>query len=109
MPWRDFSIPPSCRKSFRTASLRTARRTLPDLLLGAELGQKVLSSQSFEIHNEVESGHQVALEVTWAGTLKVPVQSLPVGAKMRARFAVFLEFRDGRIVTQRNYDCFDPW
>ena len=86
-----------------------ARRTLPDLLLSAERGQKLLSSQSFEIHNQVESGHQVALEVTWAGTLKVPVQNLPAGAKMRARFAVFLEFRDGRIVAQRNYDCFDPW
>lgn len=27
----------------------------------------------------------------------------------RARFAVFLEFRNGRIVRQRNYDCSDPW
>jgi hypothetical protein len=26
-----------------------------------------------------------------------------------ARFAVFMDFRDGRIVRQRNYDCFDPW
>ena len=26
-----------------------------------------------------------------------------------ARFAIFLDFRDGRIVRQRNYDCFDPW
>ena len=86
-----------------------ARRSLPDLLLGAERGQKLLSSQSFEIHNQLENGNQVALEVTWVGTLKTPVQNLPVGAKMRARFAVFLEFRDGRIVAQRNYDCFDPW
>jgi hypothetical protein len=23
--------------------------------------------------------------------------------------AGFLEFRDGRIVRQRNYDCFEPW
>jgi hypothetical protein len=28
---------------------------------------------------------------------------------MRGRFAVFMEFRDGRIVRQRNYDCFKPW
>ena len=26
-----------------------------------------------------------------------------------ARFGVFLDFRDGRICHQRNYDCFDPW
>jgi len=28
---------------------------------------------------------------------------------MRARFAVFLDFRDGKITRQRNYDCFEPW
>ncbi len=27
----------------------------------------------------------------------------------RARFALFFEFRDGRIVVQRYYDCFDSW
>jgi hypothetical protein len=26
-----------------------------------------------------------------------------------ARFAIFLTFRDGKIVRQHNYDCFDPW
>jgi hypothetical protein len=26
---------------------------------------------------------------------------------MRARFAQFFEFRDGLIVRQRNYDCFE--
>lgn len=31
------------------------------------------------------------------------------GQVLRARFGVFLDFRDGRIVRQRNYDCFDPW
>jgi len=86
-----------------------ARRGLSDLLAGAELGQKVLSSQSYEVHSEMENGDRVALEVTWVGTLKIPVQNLPAGANMRARFALFLEFRDGRIAAQRNYDCFDPW
>jgi len=28
---------------------------------------------------------------------------------MAARFAVFLEFHGDRIVSQRNYDCFDPF
>jgi ketosteroid isomerase-like protein len=31
------------------------------------------------------------------------------GGQMRARFAAFLQFRDGKIVAQRNYDCFKPW
>jgi hypothetical protein len=26
---------------------------------------------------------------------------------MKAFFAVFLEFREGKIIRQRNYDCFE--
>ena len=49
------------------------------------------------------------LEVLWVGVLKVPVGSLEAGAEMRAHFAVFLEFRDGLIYRQRNYDGFEPF
>jgi hypothetical protein len=60
--------------------------------------------------NELPCGDTVALEVLWAGTLAVPLGSLPAGSELRARFAVFLEFqKDGKIIRQRNYDCFDPW
>ena len=31
------------------------------------------------------------------------------GASMKAHFAMFFEFREGRIALQRNYDCFEPW
>jgi ketosteroid isomerase-like protein len=34
---------------------------------------------------------------------------LCAGGAMKARFAVSLEFQDGKIVRQRNYDCFEPW
>ena len=86
-----------------------ARRDLAAILEGAERGQKVISAQSYEIRNAVEQGNSVALEVLWTGTLAIPFGSLAVGDKMRAHFAVFIELRDGKIVAQRNYDCFDPW
>ena len=86
-----------------------ARRDLAALLEGAERGQKVLSAQRYEIRNAVEQGNFVALEVRWTGTMAVPFGSLAVGDAMRAHFAVFIELRDGKIVAQRNYDCFDPW
>ncbi|CAN5662358.1 hypothetical protein BH10CHL1_BH10CHL1_26430 [soil metagenome] len=85
------------------------RRDLAALLDGAERGQKVLSGQRYEIQHELVNGNFVAFEVIWLGTLAIPLGALAVGDNMRAHFAVFLEFRDGKILAQRNYDCFDPW
>jgi len=28
---------------------------------------------------------------------------------MHANSAMFIEFRDSKIVAQRNYNCFEPW
>ena len=86
-----------------------ATRDLRALLEGAERGQKVISGQRYAVRHAVEQGDTVALEVDWSGTLQVPVGTLPVGGTMRAAFAVFLTFRDGRILTQHNYDCFEPF
>lgn len=86
-----------------------AKRDLAALLDGYERGKKVISSQQYEIKNAMAGANVVALEVLWTGTLAVALGTLPVGGQMRAHFAMFLEFRDGKIVAQRNYDCFEPW
>ena len=71
--------------------------------------RRVVASQRYEVRNIVASGDWVALEVTWSAVLKVPVGSIPEGGEMRANFGVFLQFRDGKIARQNNYDCFDPF
>jgi ketosteroid isomerase-like protein len=86
-----------------------ARRDLTAMRDAGERGRKVMTAQRYEILNAVVNGDHVALEVQWTGTLAVPYESIPAGGAMRAHFAVFLEFRDGKIVRQRNYDCFEPW
>lgn len=86
-----------------------ARRDLAALLDAAGRGRKVMTAQRYEVLNAVASGDRVAVEFRWVGTLAVAFGSLPVGGQMTGRFAMFLEFRNGRIVAQRNYDCFDPW
>jgi ketosteroid isomerase-like protein len=88
---------------------RGARRDLAALREADERGRKVMTAQRYEILNAIASGDQVALEVQWTGTLAVPFESIPAGGQMRARFGVFLELREGKIVRQRNYDCFEPW
>ena len=86
-----------------------ATRDLAALLDGAVRGAKVMTNQHFEIVREIADGDRVAIELVWTGTTQVAFRSLGVGDTMRARFAIFLDYRDGRIARQRNYDCFDPF
>jgi ketosteroid isomerase-like protein len=74
-----------------------------------EKGRKIFARQTYEITNEVVNGNTVALEVLWTGTLSIPFGTLAAGSQMRCHSAMFLDFRDGKIVAQRNYDCFEPW
>ena len=84
-------------------------RNLNAILDAARKGRKVIRAQKFEIMNSIADGDRVALEVFWSGFLAVPVDTLPADAHIRAHFSMWLEFKDGKICRQHNYDCFDPW
>ena len=86
-----------------------ARRTIADLRAANARGRGVLTSETYEIVSYVETGDLVACEVLWRGVLAMPLRSLKPGDAMKARFAVFFEFRGDKIRRQRNYDCFDPF
>ena len=86
-----------------------ARRELAALRAAAERGRAVLSGQRYHVRAAYAVGETVILEVLWVGILAIAVGTLAAGQEMRAHFAVFLEFRDGKIVRQRNYDCFEPF
>ena len=80
------------------------------LLDGMERGKTLMRSQEFTVLRSLAEGETVALEVRWSGTLAVALgPTLPAGHTMRAFFSIWLEFRDGLIVRQRNYDCFEAW
>lgn len=86
-----------------------ARNGLAEMLEGAVRGQQATIAQRYDVVHALASGNDVALEVRWSATLRVPLGTIPAGGEMRARFAVFLEFRDGKIIRQHNYDCFEPF
>jgi len=86
-----------------------AHRDLKALLDSAKKGKKVMRAQKFDVVNSIVDGDNVALEVFWSGYLAVPVDTLPADSEMRAHISIWLEFKDGKIANQRNYDCFDPW
>ena len=106
----QFFAPDAVQEEFpNRLSPNGAKRDLEDLREGAERGRRAMSAQTFDVLNAVAIGNQVVLEVRWTGTLTLGFASIPAGGQLHARFAVFLEFRDGKIVRQRNYDCFEPW
>ena len=84
-------------------------RDLAAILAAAERGQSVVRRQSFDVVSILVQGQRAAVEATWEAELKVAVGSLAPGDIMRARLAMFFEFRDGRIWRQRNYNCFDAF
>ncbi|HEY6244506.1 MAG TPA: nuclear transport factor 2 family protein [Pyrinomonadaceae bacterium] len=86
-----------------------AERDLQQLREAAERGRHVITSQHYEVRNALANEDWVALEVTWIAVVAVPVGAIPAGGEMRANFGVFLQFRDGKIARQHNYDCFDPF
>ena len=86
-----------------------ATRDLAALRVGVARGEQAVREERYEIVRALESGDEVALELIWTATLRVPLGALPAGGVMRAYLAMFLTWRDGKIVSQRNYDCFEPF
>src|ERR1700722_4021589 len=86
-------------------------RRRPDLQAAYGQAQKLLSSQRYEVRRVVENGDEVAVELEWTGVLAMAVPAMDFSAahEMKAYVAMFLTFRDGKIVSQRNYDCYPPF
>ena len=85
-------------------------RTLNDLKDGSIKGASISRKQTFEIQKLYSHGNIVILEAIWTSTFNIPIGSLQPGDEMKAYFAQFYEFNEeGKIIRQRNYDCFEPF
>lgn len=86
-----------------------ATRDLAGLREAGERGKHAVSDERYEVVTTVEQGDRVALQVEWSATLNVPFGKLVAGDRMRAHFGLFMKFAAGKIVSQHNYDCFEPF
>ena len=73
-----------------------------------ERGKALLSSQAYRMLTAMSQGDRVAVEVEWRGVLAIDMKHLAAGSEMAAHCAMFIELADGRITSQRNYDCYEP-
>ena len=86
-----------------------AKRNLNDLKEASLKGKNVIINQHYDIQKSYVIGSTVILEIIWTATIAVPIEQTPSGGQMKAYFAQFIEFENGKIVRQRTYDCFEPF
>ncbi|MDJ1472377.1 nuclear transport factor 2 family protein [Cytophagaceae bacterium DM2B3-1] len=92
-----------------TLTKNLTKRNLQELKAASDRGLNVLQKEKYEVLHSYVYGNTVIIEVIWTGVLNIPLASIPVGGEMKAYFAQFFEFMDGKIIRQRNYDCFEPF
>jgi ketosteroid isomerase-like protein len=83
------------------------RRGLAEMLNGYRAGGGFLRRQAYEVETVVDDGDRLAVQLHWMATTAVAAGSLPAGTDLVAHVAVFYEFRDGLILRQSSYDCYE--
>jgi ketosteroid isomerase-like protein len=81
---------------------------LQAMCAASERGRTIMRRQRDDIVSVVGHGNTVAMELDWSAELAVPIAGLQPGDERRAKVAIFMEFRDGRICYQRDYCCYEP-
>jgi ketosteroid isomerase-like protein len=84
------------------------RRGLAELLEGYRTGAGFLRRQAYEVLHVVDDGERLAVQLRWTATTAVDAGALPAGTELVAHVAVFYEFRDGLVLRQSSYDCYEP-
>lgn len=80
-----------------------------ELMRDLPKGRQVLRSQTYPIATIFASGDRVAVETRWEGVLNVPLGRLQPGDAMVAHICMIFMLRDGKIVGQKNYDCYEDF
>jgi ketosteroid isomerase-like protein len=87
---------------------RGHRHDLASMRAAAERGKTAVRENRYEIIDAIAQGDRVAMRIRYRAVLARDFgPSLPAGSELRGSFAMFLRLRDGKIVEQQNYDCFE--
>lgn len=90
---------------YAKGQVRDAETMLKDL----PRGRQVLRSQRYPIETIFAAGDRVVVETRWEGILNVPLGALQPGDAMVAHICMVFTLRDGRVIAQKNYDCYEDF
>ncbi|MFA5761247.1 MAG: nuclear transport factor 2 family protein [Dehalococcoidales bacterium] len=88
---------------------KTIARNLVEILEASVRGKQVITGQNYEITKSYAVDDNVIIEAIWTGVLAIPLGKLAAGDEMKAYFSQIYEFKNGKIIKQRNYDCFEKF
>ena len=71
-------------------------------------GREFLPHQEYTLRRVIVSGDTAALEIGWRGVLSKPLAGLTAGTELSGHVATFIQFRNGKIISQTDYPCYDP-
>lgn len=71
-------------------------------------GREYIPEQHYQLHQVVTHGDEAAFHFAWEGRVAKPLGGLEPGTTLRGNVASFARFRDGRIVDQVDYPCYEP-
>jgi hypothetical protein len=76
---------------------------------GVAMGKKILAEQQYRFVSIIEIDNKLFVEGVWTGTMAIDAGPLAKGQQLKAYLCMIVEFRDGKIYSQRNYDCYVPF
>jgi predicted ester cyclase len=71
-------------------------------------GSAFLARQHYDVEEVLADGDRLALRLRWTATTATPAGEISAGSELVAHVAVFYEFRDGLVLRQTSYDCYEP-
>lgn len=84
-------------------------RKLEQALKGLEMGRKILAWQKYAVNEILEGVDRLFVEANWSGQVAADVGPLKKDQRLTAHCAMRFDFKDGKIIRQVNYDCYEPF
>jgi len=84
------------------------RRGLDEMRAGVAVGAQLIADQHYDVHTSVDDRDQLAVQFTWTATVARDLGTLRAGTRLVAHVAAFYLVRDGLILRQSSYDCYEP-
>ena len=85
------------------------RRGLAEMRAGAAVGAQLIVDQHYDVHTAIEDGDQLAVQLTWTARAAQDLGPIKAGTRLLAHVAAFYVFREGLVLRQSSYDCYEPF